>query len=101
MRTRRGPPRRVSRVRWLTGGCALPTLAANSFAPEKPVLDESTSNPNDLQSYWLPFTPNRAFKTRPRLLVRGECMHYWDKSGRKILDAISGLWCVNAGPAQK
>ena len=66
------------------------------------MLDEPTSsNPNDLQSYWLPFTPNRAFKTRPRLLVRGEGMHYWDRDGRKILDAISGLWCVNAGHAQK
>lgn len=65
------------------------------------MLDDSSSNPNDLQAYWLPFTPNRAFKARPRLLVRGEGMHYWDKSGRKILDGISGLWCVNAGHAQK
>ena len=23
--------------------------------------------PNELESYWLPFTPNRAFKKRPRL----------------------------------
>ena len=58
-------------------------------------------NPNDLQSYWMPFTPNRSFKERPRLLVRGAGMYYWDKQGRKILDCISGLWCVNAGHAQK
>jgi beta-alanine--pyruvate transaminase len=65
------------------------------------VLEDSSANPNDLQSYWLPFTPNRSFKERPRLLVKGEGMYYWDKDGRKILDAISGLWCVNAGHARK
>ena len=57
--------------------------------------------PNDLQSYWLPFTPNRAFKRRPRLLAKAEGMYYWDEGGRKVLDAISGLWCVNAGHAPK
>ena len=65
------------------------------------MLEESPTNPNDLESYWLPFTPNRSFKERPRLLARAEGMYYWDRSGRKILDAISGLWCVNAGHAQK
>ncbi len=65
------------------------------------MLEDASANPNDLQSYWLPFTPNRSFKERPRLLVKGEGMYYWDKAGRKILDAISGLWCVNAGHAQK
>src|SRR5579875_1450231 len=28
-----------------------------------------TNIPNDLTPYWLPFTPNRAFKRRPRLIV--------------------------------
>ena len=65
------------------------------------MLGDSPANPNDLQSYWMPFTPNRSFKQRPRLLVKGEGMYYWDASGRKILDCISGLWCVNAGHGQK
>jgi beta-alanine--pyruvate transaminase len=65
------------------------------------VLESSSASPNDLQSYWLPFTPNRSFKERPRLLVRGEGLYYWDTDGRKILDGISGLWCVNAGHARK
>jgi len=59
------------------------------------------ANPNDLESYWLPFTPNRSFKQRPRLLVESEGMYYRDKDGRKVLDAISGLWCVNAGHGRK
>jgi beta-alanine--pyruvate transaminase len=65
------------------------------------VLDAETTLPNDLESIWLPFTPNRDFKSRPRLLAKAEGMYYRDQEGRKILDAISGLWCVNAGHARK
>jgi beta-alanine--pyruvate transaminase len=53
--------------------------------------------PNDLSAFWLPFTPNRAFKSAPRMLARAEGMHYYDESGRALLDTCAGLWCVNAG----
>ena len=53
--------------------------------------------PLDLDAYWMPFTANRQFKKAPRLLTRAEGMHYWDDQGRRILDAVAGLWCVNAG----
>ena len=53
--------------------------------------------PNDLNAFWLPFTPNRAFKARPRILARAEGMYFHDERGRALLDACSGLWCVNAG----
>jgi beta-alanine--pyruvate transaminase len=53
--------------------------------------------PNDLESFWLPFTPNRAFKKAPRMLVRAKGMHYFTPDGRSILDATAGLWCCNAG----
>ncbi len=53
--------------------------------------------PNDLGPFWLPFTQNRAFRHSPRMLSRAEGMYFYDESGRKILDACSGLWCVNAG----
>src|SRR6266481_5023904 len=45
----------------------------------------------------MPFTPNRAFKADPRMIVGAKDMHYETPDGRKILDATSGLWCVNAG----
>ncbi len=48
-------------------------------------------------AFWMPFTANRQFKKAPRLLARAEGMHYWTHDGRKLLDATSGLWCVNAG----
>jgi beta-alanine--pyruvate transaminase len=48
-------------------------------------------------AFWMPFTANRQFKKAPRLLARAEGMRYWTPEGREILDACSGLWCVNAG----
>jgi beta-alanine--pyruvate transaminase len=53
--------------------------------------------PNDLDAFWMPFTPNRRFKSNPRMLSRAEGMHYYTPDGRQVLDATSGLWCVNAG----
>jgi beta-alanine--pyruvate transaminase len=53
--------------------------------------------PNDLEPYWIPFTPNRQFKANPRLLVGAKDLHYTSVDGRQILDGTAGLWCVNAG----
>ncbi len=53
--------------------------------------------PNELESYWLPFTPNRAFKQRPRLFAGAKDMHFLTPDGRKVVDGSSGLFCVNAG----
>ncbi len=54
-------------------------------------------DPSALEAFWMPFTANRQFKAKPRLLARAEGMHYWTSDGRQILDAVAGLWCVNAG----
>jgi beta-alanine--pyruvate transaminase len=56
--------------------------------------------PNSLDSFWMPFTPNRAFKADPRMIVRAEGMHYFTQEGRSVLDATAGLWCVAAGHAR-
>ena len=52
---------------------------------------------NDLDAFWLPFTPNRAFKRAPRLIARAKNMHYFTPDGRAVLDGLAGLWCSNAG----
>jgi len=51
----------------------------------------------DLQSYWMPFTGNRYFKSHPRMISRASGMHCWTHDGRELLDAVAGLWCCNAG----
>ena len=33
----------------------------------------------------------------PRVITRGEGVYLWDSEGRKILDGMSGLWCVQLG----
>lgn len=50
-----------------------------------------------LDAYWMPFTANRQFKQKPRLISKADGMHFWTPEGRQVLDSISGLWCVNAG----
>lgn len=50
-----------------------------------------------LEALWMPFTANKAFKARPRMLVAAKDMHYRSDDGRRILDGTAGLWCVNAG----
>ncbi len=57
----------------------------------------SPSIPNDLSAYWMPFTANRAFKREPRMLSGAKGMYYTTPDGRRILDGMSGLWCVNTG----
>jgi beta-alanine--pyruvate transaminase len=55
---------------------------------------------NSLDAFWMPFTPNRAFKHDPRMVVRAEGMHYFTPEGRPVLDATAGLWCVACGHAR-
>jgi hypothetical protein len=52
---------------------------------------------NALDAYWMPFTPNRRFKSDPRMVAGAKDMHYVTTDGRQILDGTAGLWCVNAG----
>jgi beta-alanine--pyruvate transaminase len=54
-----------------------------------------------LDEFWMPFTANRQFKARPRLLESAEGMFYTDTDGRQILDGTAGLWCCNAGHGRK
>jgi beta-alanine--pyruvate transaminase len=60
-------------------------------------VGRATAIPNDLEAFWLPFTPNRAFKASPRLIARAKDMHYYTPDGRAVLDGTAGLWCTNAG----
>jgi beta-alanine--pyruvate transaminase len=60
-------------------------------------LHHATALPEHMDAFWMPFTANRHFKQKPRLLVSAKDMHYKDVQGREILDGTGGLWCCNAG----
>jgi beta-alanine--pyruvate transaminase len=63
--------------------------------------DHAATVPNDLAAFWVPFTPNRAFKKAPRFIARAQDMHYYTPDGRAVLDGTAGLWCTNAGHNRK
>lgn len=57
----------------------------------------TTQASGKMDAYWIPFTPNRQFKKKPRLFSKAEGMYYETPEGKKVLDGLAGLWCVNAG----
>ena len=52
----------------------------------------------DSEHFLHPFTDFKELASRgSRVIVRGEGIYVWDSEGRRMLDAMSGLWCVNVG----
>src|SRR5687768_16480140 len=59
--------------------------------------DLSPSHALNLEHYWMPFTDNRRFKAKPKLVVSAKDMYYTTAEGKQVLDGLATLWCVNAG----
>ncbi|MDB5913934.1 MAG: aspartate aminotransferase family protein, partial [Ramlibacter sp.] len=51
----------------------------------------------NMDSHWLPFTPNRHFRKEPRVFVAADGKNFTTHDGRTVVDGISSLWCVGAG----
>ena len=52
----------------------------------------------DAAHFLHPFTDFQALaKKGVRVMARAENIYVWDTEGNKVLDAMSGLWCVNVG----
>ena len=66
------------------------------MAEPAPALLPESSHP-ELDAYWMPFTGNRHFKAHPRLITTASGMHCTTSDGHRVLDAVAGLWCCNAG----
>ena len=47
--------------------------------------------------FWMPFTANRDFKKRPRIITAAEGHYYTTDDGRRLYDTFSGLWSTGAG----
>ena len=71
-------------------------MNARPEAPAAELADHAFTR-EELEAHWMPFTANRHFKAKPRMLSRAKGVHYWTSEGRQILDGVAGLWCVNAG----
>ena len=58
---------------------------------------------NDIAHHFHPFTDHKAFHAEggPRVITHADGVWIWDGKGSKILDGMSGLWCVNVGYGRK
>ncbi|MFT5133402.1 MAG: putrescine aminotransferase [Gammaproteobacteria bacterium] len=49
-----------------------------------------------------PFTDTRALGEKGcRVITRADGVYIWDSEGKRLLDAMAGLWCVNIGYGRK
>ncbi|MDR7050189.1 putrescine aminotransferase [Duganella sp. 3397] len=68
----------------------------------KELYDTAAIQKLDTAHYMHPFTDHQALGEKgARVMVRGEGIYLWDSEGNKILDGMSGLWCVNVGYGRK
>lgn len=64
----------------------------------------TSTTPGDAQwldAHWMPFTGNRDFKARPRIITAAQGAYYIDADGRRIFDGLSGLWCSGLGHGRR
>ena len=52
----------------------------------------------DREHYLHPFTDHKDLSQKgSRIITKADGVYIYDSDGNKILDGMSGLWCVNAG----
>lgn len=62
------------------------------------VVDTALIQALDSEHFLHPFTDFKDLNSRgARVITRAEGIYVWDSEGNKMLDAMSGLWCVNIG----
>lgn len=66
------------------------------------VVDTKLIQSLDSAHFLHPFTDFKDLNSRgARVITKAEGIYVWDSEGKKILDGMSGLWCVNAGYGRK
>ncbi|MDE2275083.1 MAG: aspartate aminotransferase family protein [Burkholderiales bacterium] len=56
----------------------------------------------DAAHFLHPFTDFQGLARKgARIITRAEGIYLWDSDGHRLLDAMSGLWCVNVGYGQQ
>jgi len=76
--------------------------AMDTGAQAAPPYDTAALQREDSAHYLHPFTDHKALAAMgARVIVRGDGIYIWDSEGKRILDGMSGLWCVNVGYGRK
>ena len=65
-------------------------------------VDTTNVQALDAAHYLHPFTDFKDMSARgSKVITKAEGIYVWDSEGHRMLDAMSGLWCVNAGYGRK
>src|SRR6218665_2111326 len=65
-------------------------------------VDTKTIQALDSAHFLHPFTDFKDLNGRgARVMTRADGIYVWDSEGKRILDAMSGLWCVHVGYGRK
>ena len=74
-------------------------IVAPAVSPAKAQkIDTQAIQELDSKHYIHAFTDTKALAQKgARVIVKGEGIYIWDSEGKKLLDGMSGLWCMNAG----
>ncbi|MBN8508484.1 MAG: aspartate aminotransferase family protein [Burkholderiales bacterium] len=71
-------------------------------APDKlPAPTAVRTDADWLAAHWMPYTGNRDFKARPRLITAAAGAYYTTHDGREVFDGLSGLWCTGLGHGRR
>ncbi|MBJ7420836.1 MAG: aminotransferase class III-fold pyridoxal phosphate-dependent enzyme, partial [Rhodoferax sp.] len=66
------------------------------------LVDTSHIQALDSAHFLHPFTDFKALNARgARVMTEAKDIYVWDSEGNRVLDAMSGLWCVNVGYGRK
>lgn len=86
-------------------------MSNHSFAPfaappaivrKAQAVDTKAIQAMDSAHYIHPFTDHGDLATRgARVMTHADDIYVWDSEGQRVLDGMSGLWCVNAGYGRK
>jgi putrescine aminotransferase len=77
-------------------------IAPPAFVRRAEAHDTQAIQAMDSAHFLHPFTDHEGLAGRgARVITRGDGIYVWDSEGHKILDAMSGLWCVNVGYGRK
>lgn len=73
------------------------TAATATPAPSQ-IFDTKAIQKLDSAHFLHPFTDFKDLNEKgARVMVKGDGIYLWDSEGKKLLDGMSGLWCVNVG----
>lgn len=77
-------------------------IAPPAIVSRSQAVDTKAVQAMDSAHYIHAFTDHGDLATRgARVMTHAEGIYVWDSEGRKVLDGMSGLWCVNAGYGRK